>query len=448
MGAGSSIKPGSAPPRQIQRNVVVRKIPTSHHHGAVTGGAFGSRSPPIESVKRSAPTPSITRPIAVSPARISSSPPLGDLSSAPSLPPSKSPPLAKSPQLSVSPVVPHFPLSPSSSPSPGALRVPDGEVAALRERVAQLEHELQYPFEASMLAKARQQQDAAEQYGGVLTKTVSCPAQFMPMFKQAEERVASYFAQKVEDPSSASISIMDERYIIIRGSAMSVEFFRLVSTVFGSGKRRQALEFTRNILYDLAQVIGRTDAQVFKAKMNITDPIIHLAAGTVHFAFAGWAHVRVLPESVPIGLPEKYFLFYEHPYSFEAQSYIENGETVDTPICVMSAGYSAGWCSEAFGLDTCATEVLCKARGDECCRFLMSHPSTIKQRVLEYKQNHPNLNVFTDGAPGFFLSGKADEDLRTQVVNAEATASELSRKVDQLLKEKEEAYNKVINLYV
>lgn len=34
-------------------------------------------------------------------------------------------------------------------------------------------------------------------------------------------------------------------------------------------------------------------------------------------------------------------------------------------MCVMNAGYSAGWCSVAFNLDLCSSEVLCKAKGNQ-----------------------------------------------------------------------------------
>ncbi|MGH7281234.1 MAG: V4R domain-containing protein, partial [Polyangiaceae bacterium] len=41
-------------------------------------------------------------------------------------------------------------------------------------------------------------------------------------------------------------------------------------------------------------------------------------------------------------------------------------------VCVFSAGYSAGWCSESFGLEVHAKEVTCVAAGQSECRFVMS----------------------------------------------------------------------------
>jgi predicted hydrocarbon binding protein len=39
---------------------------------------------------------------------------------------------------------------------------------------------------------------------------------------------------------------------------------------------------------------------------------------------------------------------------------------------MFSAGYSAGWCSEAFGVDLHGRELRCVARGDDNCEFIMA----------------------------------------------------------------------------
>ncbi|MBU6996542.1 MAG: hypothetical protein HXS41_15365 [Theionarchaea archaeon] len=51
------------------------------------------------------------------------------------------------------------------------------------------------------------------------------------------------------------------------------------------------------------------------------------------------------------------------------------------PICHINAGYSVGWCGESFGVPLEAREITCRAQGDEKCTFLMSHRSTILQRL-------------------------------------------------------------------
>ena len=64
-----------------------------------------------------------------------------------------------------------------------------------------------------------------------------------------------------------------------------------------------------------------------------------------------------------------------------------NGSNSKFPVCYWNAGYSAGWCSESFGLNLEAREIHCRAKGDKVCRFVMAPSEKIEQRILEtYKE--------------------------------------------------------------
>jgi len=303
-------------------------------------------------------------------------------------------------------------------------------------KIAKLEEEL-------ALLRAERAHNVPPQFLNGPTRTVGVPNEFMPIFKRAEADVATFFSSKVEDPATANVSVMGEKYVVVRGPALSVEFLNVITRAFGEDKKDKALDFTRKILYDLAQAIGRSDSESFCEKMGLKSPLVHLAAGTVLFAFTGWGFVNVHSESVPAPTAEQYFLFYDHPFSFEAESYIQYNQKVSTPMCVMNAGYSAGWCSKAFGIETCAVELLCKARGDPCCRFVMSHPNKIFDHVRDYKKAHPELNVYEEQV----LPGSGTDLELNRALQAEIVAEELQKKVKLLAKEKEEAYNKVVTLY-
>ncbi len=107
-----------------------------------------------------------------------------------------------------------------------------------------------------------------------------------------------------------------------------------------------------------------------------------LAAGPIAFNYAGLAFVDIFPESKPT-TDENYLLVYDHPYSFEAEAYINaKGVRSQKPICVMNAGYSSGQFSESFGIDIDAKEILCRAKGDHACRFVMG----VKSRLGEYEK--------------------------------------------------------------
>jgi two-component system cell cycle sensor histidine kinase/response regulator CckA len=75
----------------------------------------------------------------------------------------------------------------------------------------------------------------------------------------------------------------------------------------------------------------------------VTDPLARLSAGPVHFAHAGWAFVDISADSSPTP-NDDYYLLYDHPYSFESDSWLAAKRKTDSPVCVMSAGYSSGWC--------------------------------------------------------------------------------------------------------
>ncbi|MHC4401137.1 MAG: PAS domain S-box protein [Planctomycetota bacterium] len=225
--------------------------------------------------------------------------------------------------------------------------------------------------------------------------------------------MSSYFAGRSHDPSRAAIEIGGERYILVRAASLSIEFFALVRRLLGEGREADADEFARNILFDLAHAIGKADAENFHAKMGLVDPIARLSAGPIHFSHSGWAFVKISPESRP-SPDENYYLTYEHPQSFEADAWLRSGQKSDSPVCVMNAGYSSGWCEASFGVPLVAAEILCRARGDSCCRFVMAPPETICQHVERHAEREPNRvpAKATSGIPEFFARKRLEDELR------------------------------------
>ena len=241
-------------------------------------------------------------------------------------------------------------------------------------------------------------------------KTVRVPPAMEAPFLEAEENVARYFRDRVHDPEHGTIEIFGERYILVRAASLSVEFFALVKELYGEGRAVEADEFARNILFDLAHAVGKSDAANFHAKMGLVDPIAKLSAGPIHFAHAGWAFVEIFPESKP-SPDSDYHLLYDHPYSFESDAWLRAGKKRDTPACIMNAGYSSGWCEESFGITLVAAEVLCRAKGDSTCRFLMAHPDRIDAQVARYLKT-AKLGTEPYQVPDFFARKRIEEELR------------------------------------
>jgi signal transduction histidine kinase/ActR/RegA family two-component response regulator len=139
-----------------------------------------------------------------------------------------------------------------------------------------------------------------------------------------------------------------------------------------------------------------------------------------------------------------YVLVYDHPYSFESDAWVRAGRSTEFPVCIMNAGYSSGWCEESFDMALVASEVLCRARGDDHCRFIMAPPEQLERRVEEYIAGAPSLAASIRGyeIPDFFSRKAVEEELRSTRDELEKRVAErtrdLSRANEKLRLEMEE----------
>lgn len=215
------------------------------------------------------------------------------------------------------------------------------------------------------------------------TQSVETPKEMKPLFVKAEDKVSKYFESMEWDPANGRILIGGERYILVRAASMRINFPEVLAELMeldGGLNNPHVIK----IIYQLAKSLGQADARKFHFSMGLDDPIEKLSAGPVHFAFTGWANVNILPESKP-SPDEDFYLIYTHPRSFEADSFIYmRGAKSPIPVCVMNSGYSAGWCTESFGVALDAKEIKCRAKGDSECLFIMAHTSKLDEKVKDY----------------------------------------------------------------
>jgi len=80
----------------------------------------------------------------------------------------------------------------------------------------------------------------------------------------------------------------------------------------------------------------------------------------------------------------------------------------------MNSGYSSGWCESSFGLPLVAVEILCRAKGDPCCRFIMAPPESIAQHVERYREGRSDCEPrkVIDGIPEFLARKRLEDELR------------------------------------
>ncbi|MFT7521600.1 MAG: two-component system cell cycle sensor histidine kinase/response regulator CckA, partial [Kiritimatiellia bacterium] len=237
-------------------------------------------------------------------------------------------------------------------------------------------------------------------------KYVKVPESMEPTFERAEALVRGFFSARRQVPELGTIEVRGERYVSLRAKALSVEFFHQVRSLYGHGRGAEADEFSRHLLFDLAHAVGRSDAAHFANAMDVHDPMELLAAGPVGFAWAGWAKVSIYPESTP---GDDFFLSYEHQRSFEGESWARDGELASEPVCIMNAGYSSGWCGEAFSVELVAVEVLCRGCGDDRCQFIMAPPDRIEHHLTAFRRTHARAS---DGViPSFLMRTRIQDDL-------------------------------------
>ncbi len=248
-----------------------------------------------------------------------------------------------------------------------------------------------------------------------MLKTVRVPPPFEALFEQAQEYVGRFFAERMDSPEQARIEIFGQRYMLVRARAMSVEFFELIQRLYSDKGEAEAVSVARSLLFDIAHAMGLSDARDFAERMHLEDPIAKLSAGPIHFAHAGWAFVDISADSQP-SPDENFYLLYDHPYSFECDSWLSEGKRTNFPVCVMNAGYSSGWCEASFDVPLVSAEILCRAKGDEHCRFIMAHPTRIEGFIQAYFQSQPNLVRHTARyeIPGFFSRKKQEDELRSR----------------------------------
>lgn len=215
---------------------------------------------------------------------------------------------------------------------------------------------------------------------GESTKVVRCPEPFTPLFREAERIMEGFFADLSREPEKGYIAISGVRYLLMRTESLSFELHEELRKTFGDAGARQ-------IRYKLARALGRRDAKMFHERLAVTDPDMKLALGPVHFAHVGWAFVDIFPESRP-SPDEHYFLAYSHPYSFEADAYLQQKVHSKHPVCSMNAGYSSGWCEVSYGVELEAQEITCRATEHAQCVFVMAPPRAIGTFIQQYKEKY------------------------------------------------------------
>lgn len=239
------------------------------------------------------------------------------------------------------------------------------------------------------------------------TYSVEAPENFEPQFREIQKKIAAYFSSLEFDNVTGEIKVRDERYLLNRSSSLSYDFFQGLMTLLDENTGDGTFELAYDLLFDIAHIIGKKDAEKYADELGLETPIDKLSAGPVHFAFTGWAKVEILQESTP-SPDENFFLKYIHHNSFEADAWIKEKGGSEEAVCAMSAGYSSGWCAQSYGVELTAVEVKCSAKkSDDHCEFIMAHPSRIADYIEGYTKEGHSIPSFFER--NFFKKQLADK---------------------------------------
>lgn len=207
-------------------------------------------------------------------------------------------------------------------------------------------------------------------------KYVKVVPEMAPAFENAERVVENYFNKLKLKAEDGQIDVSGDKYALFNTDDFGYFLHESFRERFGSA--------VKLVLYEMAYILGQKSAQRFARATGAPKGVELLSYGPVYFAFIGMANVELLPTCNPTQ-DESYYLAYHHHHSFEADSYRAQKDTSSEPVCYMSSGFSAGWCSEAFGLDLKAEEVRCRAQGHDRCTFVMAPRKRIFAHVSKMK---------------------------------------------------------------
>ncbi|MCK5786737.1 MAG: XylR N-terminal domain-containing protein [Candidatus Sabulitectum sp.] len=213
-----------------------------------------------------------------------------------------------------------------------------------------------------------------------MPKYVKCPDAFAPLFEMAENMLTPIFENFERRPDEGKITISSERFVLYRGESMAIALKDQLTSVLGSS--------AGVVIYQIGKAAGAADARYYFEKTGTEDTILKLAMGPTSFALNGYANVTILPETTPT-TDENFLLVYDQGNSYEADAHLKAGLISDTPVDFFTVGYSAGWCTESFGVQLEAKEITCKAMGDPQCRIVIAPQRRIRERVKEIKTIYP-----------------------------------------------------------
>ena len=210
-------------------------------------------------------------------------------------------------------------------------------------------------------------------------RAAEVPPEMASVFEKARDSVREYFQSLKSVPARGRVEVDRDRFILARTDSLSLVLRNVLTEIYGEHGSDQ-------LLYAFGKAVGRTEARKFFDRFGLKDSMEKFGFGPTYFSFAGWAFVNLLHPANPAP-DETFVLVFANQGSFEAESFVAEGEQTQKAICHINAGYLTGWCEESFGIPLETRELFCSARGDPLDLFLMTH----RKKILTAAENAMRL---------------------------------------------------------
>jgi len=247
---------------------------------------------------------------------------------------------------------------------------------------------------------------------------------------RASRELNSFFI----DPTTATIEMVDERCVLLRGDALARGFYQMVQELFGFDDEGQldsdadkhlSRQFAFKFLFDLGKTIAASNQSWFSERIGLpANAIERINSLPVNMAYFGWCDLIIRSGHSHRELTkakENFVIVCEVANSFEAASWsssstssassAQSGSTSPTskssandpskcPVCFMHAGYLSGWFETALKTPCVAVETSCAAQTGGSCFFTIAHSSNIKKIISSNYPSNTSLGVNTATAGG------------------------------------------------
>lgn len=199
-------------------------------------------------------------------------------------------------------------------------------------------------------------------------------ASLQSLILRAAQEVRDYQARIQREPTKARVSISGEPYVLFPVQPLALALPQMINETFG-------LHIGDKVMYQLGYTIAFMEAERFFLKRNISPKELayRVITGPLYFAWTGFGNVELL--DLQLCKDYTFHVLWESPNSFSAEAAIASG--LRGRYCYIQAGYAAGWCSAATGMELACQEIACAAEGVKKCRFLIALSQHLATKVSD-----------------------------------------------------------------